>query len=184
MNSNFATDLIGYEIDIMQWNDYPRRPTRAGGLESVAVGVVRGAFVDKEAGLTLMLQLSDYLGPNEDWRSGDIVFVPIRTGNGAAVLRVVREPAMVATGGPAAAPRPASDRARPSGHPAVAATARWFSIQEAAAHLRMSTSFVRAAIRDGRLPASRAGRAIRIGPTDLERLIAPHASSTRMKDAP
>jgi excisionase family DNA binding protein len=50
------------------------------------------------------------------------------------------------------------------------ATDGLLTVAQAATRLGMSESFVRAAIRDGRLPAQRVGRAVRVRPADVDRL--------------
>jgi excisionase family DNA binding protein len=57
------------------------------------------------------------------------------------------------------------------------ATPELISIGDAAARLGMSRSFIRAAIREGRLPIERIGRAVRLRPADVDAL------RTRRRDA-
>lgn len=53
---------------------------------------------------------------------------------------------------------------------ASVATASMLTVDQVAERLAMSPSFVRAAIADGRLPATKVGRAVRIASADVDAL--------------
>lgn len=63
----------------------------------------------------------------------------------------------------------------------MAPVAEMLTVAQAAARLAMSPSFVRAAIADGRLPATLVGRAVRVAVADVDALQAKRPRCVRAK---